>query len=263
MKSIHLAKTFGLTTALVLGVGLSAMASTVNLQFTWTGTLYESGFTGNYIISADAIGIYAFNQWGTVNNQVPNPMYSVCLSPAGLLDGGQYTYNILQFSTASPGIYPGAWAVVGGQPVGINNAAWLWNNYGMAIVNNTGGAYSGNQSQAAAALEFAVWTALYNSEGYGTLGGGTWTQPTLTGSTATYYNTFINGLTSSGITGPQFTGNILEGQGALAGPGTGQSQEFFLLGTPVPEPTTMVAGALLLLPFGASTLRMFRRNRKA
>ena len=32
---------------------------------------------------------------------------------------------------------------------------------------------------------------------------------------------------------------------------------------PVPEPTTMIAGALLLLPFGASTLRMLRKSRKA
>ena len=32
---------------------------------------------------------------------------------------------------------------------------------------------------------------------------------------------------------------------------------------PVPEPTTMIAGALLLLPFGASTLRILRRNRGA
>ena len=30
--------------------------------------------------------------------------------------------------------------------------------------------------------------------------------------------------------------------------------------TAVPEPTTMVAGALLLLPFGASTMRMLRRR---
>jgi hypothetical protein len=29
----------------------------------------------------------------------------------------------------------------------------------------------------------------------------------------------------------------------------------------VPEPTTMIAGALLLLPFGASTLRILRKNR--
>ncbi len=33
--------------------------------------------------------------------------------------------------------------------------------------------------------------------------------------------------------------------------------------TPVPEPTTLVAGALLLLPFAASTLRFVRRNRRA
>lgn len=32
---------------------------------------------------------------------------------------------------------------------------------------------------------------------------------------------------------------------------------------PVPEPTTVLAGALLLLPFGASTLRFFRKNRTA
>lgn len=31
----------------------------------------------------------------------------------------------------------------------------------------------------------------------------------------------------------------------------------------VPEPATMIAGALLLLPFGASTLRILRRNRTA
>jgi type VI secretion system secreted protein VgrG len=32
---------------------------------------------------------------------------------------------------------------------------------------------------------------------------------------------------------------------------------------PVPEPTTMIAGALLLLPFGASTLRRMRKTRTA
>ena len=33
--------------------------------------------------------------------------------------------------------------------------------------------------------------------------------------------------------------------------------------TAVPEPTTVLAGVLLLLPFGASTLRILRRNRTA
>ena len=33
--------------------------------------------------------------------------------------------------------------------------------------------------------------------------------------------------------------------------------------SPVPEPTTLLAGALLLLPFGASTIRIVRSNRRA
>jgi hypothetical protein len=38
------------------------------------------------------------------------------------------------------------------------------------------------------------------------------------------------------------------------------SLEATFLFTPVPEPTTMIAGALLLLPFGASTLRILRKR---
>ena len=33
--------------------------------------------------------------------------------------------------------------------------------------------------------------------------------------------------------------------------------------TVVPEPTTMIAGALLLLPFGASAMRFYRKSRTA
>ena len=56
----------------------------------------------------------------------------------------------------------------------------------------------------------------------------------------------------------------------LAGSGpTGPSDQEFLLLAPdetpileaVPEPTTMIAGALLLLPFGASVLRILRKKK--
>lgn len=53
------------------------------------------------------------------------------------------------------------------------------------------------------------------------------------------------------------------------GPGTGYPWPLPVFGagtlsvTAVPEPTTMIAGALLLLPFGASTLRILRKNRTA
>jgi hypothetical protein len=48
------------------------------------------------------------------------------------------------------------------------------------------------------------------------------------------------------------------------GPGTiSDSQSVNFQSLSVPEPTTMIAGALLLLPFGASTLRFVRKNRLA
>jgi hypothetical protein len=45
-----------------------------------------------------------------------------------------------------------------------------------------------------------------------------------------------------------------------AGQGYGKKGDIFLTVTPVPEPTTLLAGALLLLPFGLSTLRIVRKQ---
>ena len=60
-----------------------------------------------------------------------------------------------------------------------------------------------------------------------------------------------------------WTGNSLyagETLGILLGTSHAQTAFDALSLTAVPEPTTMVAGALLLLPFGASTLRILRRR---
>jgi len=270
------------------GWAASASAATIGMQFTWTGTLYESGFNNTtYIQSDDAIGIYAFNVQSAsgVNVSAGSTLYSVCLSPAGLLDGGQYTYNVIPFSQANPGIFPSNWAWNNPQNLntppqywGVQNAAYLWSTFGMNIVNNTGNV--GYQSQRAAALEFAVWTALYDSTGYGSVGSGPWAAPTGTGqgqmdsTTLAYYNQYMSVFSSSPSTTlinsiQALTGNILEGQGALGGPPppqgqTGQSQEFFFLATPVPEPTACLAAVCLLaLPLGASVMRILRRNRQA
>jgi hypothetical protein len=266
--------------ALVLGVGTTARA-TIELQFTWTGTDYEYGFTGvsgQQIVSADAIGIYAFNTSGSVP-AIANPFYSVCLSPAGLLDGNPHTYTEKTFASASPGIFPSSWATgPSGQMWGIENAAYLWNTFGNKIVSGLSiPSVSGTANEKAAALEFAIWTVLYNSTGYGKLGGSFYPAPTQTefehaagetvagGDTAfADYNAYIAALLAKGSSIPIYTGYVLEGTGAPGdGAGAGDDQEFFLLGTPVPESTTLIAGALLLLPFGASTLRILRKNRTA
>ena len=48
----------------------------------------------------------------------------------------------------------------------------------------------------------------------------------------------------------------------VPGPGGGAIIDRMVL-TVVPEPGTVIAGALLLLPFALSTLRVLRRNRAA
>jgi hypothetical protein len=116
-----------------------------------------------------------------------------------------------------------------------------------------------------------MYTALYNSTGYGTVADGAdlsapngqaqFVIPGLTGSVLSYYENDLGDLKG-------FTPNSFTGAYVLRAPAG--AQDMTLLGTglptnyqPVPEPTTLIAGALLLLPFGASTLRILRRNRTA
>jgi hypothetical protein len=64
-------------------------------------------------------------------------------------------------------------------------------------------------------------------------------------------NYFVNGESAPGFN-----------MSAQAG-GTAATQFTYTFKSVVPEPTTMIAGALLLLPFGASTLRILRKTRTA
>jgi len=265
MKKCSL-RTVALVSALAIGAGFSAQA-TVTLTFTWTGTLYDSGFSGQNIQTSDAIGIYAFTEQGS-----STPFYSVCLSPAGLLDGNQHTYNVDSFAEVNPGIFPTQWAWNGNnsnpQYWGIQNAAYLWNTFGMQIVNGKGASLglSGSANDQAAALEFAIWDVLYNSTGYGKVDGKAYGLPTdlTTGENTDINKFYVAALLNTGGNIPIYNGSILEGTGAPKdGPNGGDDQEFFLLGTPVPEPTTVIAGAMMLLPLGLSALRILRRKRAA
>jgi hypothetical protein len=265
MKSKYLVQTLALASVLVMGVSLTARA-TVTMTYTDTGTFALSGFpadSASYINGSDLIGIYKFIT--SAQDGVPNPFYSVCLSPAGLLNRDPHDYDVISFSAATPGINPPKWAsgTVNNVPQywGIQNASWLWNTYGMNIVNNTGNI--NYQNQRAAALEFAVWTALYDSTGYGAVSSGPWSPNGLGSapySVGSYYADYLTALNAAGGNIPLYTGNILRGTAYTE---SGQQQEFLMLGTPVPEPTTLIAGALLLLPFGVNTIRMLRNRRTA
>ena len=111
-----------------------------------------------------------------------------------------------------------------------------------------------------AALQLAVWEALYDtsagSTSYNLTGGGRFSVAT--------------GIPPNNPDGEAAI--ILAGQwlsqvdsnarysGSLLRPEDLSVQEMFYTVTPVPEPTTMIAGALLLLPFAARAIRRFRQS---
>ncbi len=104
-----------------------------------------------------------------------------------------------------------------------------------------------SSSDVAAALQGAIWNRVAFGAGYTT---------TISGSAA--INTLYAGMLTAlpGL----ITEADLVGLVDVSTAGLGQN---YVVANPVPEPTTMIAGALLLIPFGASTLRMLRKSRKA
>jgi hypothetical protein len=78
--------------------------------------------------------------------------------------------------------------------------------------------------------------------------------------------TGMSGVTLNSILATYGTWEIMRAYayiGDTGGPSSGSVDINSITVSPVPEPTTMIAGALLLLPFGASTLRMLRKRQTA
>jgi len=115
---------------------------------------------------------------------------------------------------------------------------------------------SGNTTEMAA-LQLAVWAALYNTSANGatTLDGSRFK---VTGGSDTGAITDAALWLSEVNPNDKYVGYLL-----IPTPETQYSlpaQEMFYNVTPVPEASTLIAGALLLLPFGASTLRVLRKH---
>jgi hypothetical protein len=163
-------------------------------------------------------------------NGVPTPSFCIdvdreAVGPPGLSD---YSYTTLSSAPLSPA-----------GPMGASHAVdieKLWAAY-------YGAAQSDMSGITAAALQVAIWENLgdgslgylVNSSDYGSYVG------VSAGATAMLAS--LSGLTAEA--------NLV----AVVSP-TGQNYV-----VSVPESATLVAGALLLLPFGASTLRSLRKNR--
>lgn len=142
----------------------------------------------------------------------------------------------------------------------IQNAAYVFDQHKSVL---TGGSLADK-----AALQLAVWEALYDtgySGGYSfTDVNGRFEASHITSSAAT---TALNWLTTDlGLLGnkshKQYSGDLLQ-PWKNGAPDTTAQEMMGTLTVAVPEPSTIIAGALLLLPFGASTVRFIRGNRAA
>jgi hypothetical protein len=260
-KSRTVVKITALAAAVLLVGGLSATRATITLQLLDAGSKAQTGFAsagtaGATIAGNELIGIYRFSSSGTEGPL--NPFWSTCLSPNGNLDWGIHNYTSLNFVSGSAGNNPASWSTADPGDAGIQNAQYLWRLFSPTII------LSGNASQGAG-LALAMYEALYDSTGYGTynaVNNGTfYVTAGLSGAVLTAYNSYL-GVLNGALSAANVSANTANGY-VLRSTETGAGQDLIWNVTPVPEPTTMIAGALLLLPFGASTLRFFRRNRAA
>jgi hypothetical protein len=81
-------------------------------------------------------------------------------------------------------------------------------------------------------------------------------------SSLTFYTDFTGNSTDTPYVTLYFQAFGSDGSSATSGLLRNDASGHFTP-VPVPEPTTLIAGALLLLPFGASTLRFLRKQRVA
>ena len=266
----YIVQTSGLAVAVVLAGSLSARA-TITLQLSDATSKAKTGFAsagsaGAAIAGNELIGIYLFTASGS--GGPVNPFWSTCLSPNGSLDYAAHNYDSLNFVAGSSGHNPATWSTAGTGDSGIQNAQYLWRLFSPTII-------AGGTADQGAGLALAMYEALYDSTGYGTYNtannGNFYVTAGLSGNVLTAYNTYLNVLngtsSAANVTANLGNGNVLRDALFVSSNGTqttpGAGQDLIWNVTAVPEPTTMVAGALLLLPFGMSTLRFLRKNRTA
>jgi hypothetical protein len=199
----------------------------------------------------------------------PTPTFtSVCADIGGTVYLGQnYTYSDGAVFNGQGGIRP-SWgagnagialdtpwtSLTAGQQAdasaAINAAAGIFYQHGSVLTTGT--------ITQRAALQLAVWAALYD-----TAAGGTVYDLDNSANHGRFYvssgDVDARALAETWLaelTGVRYAGDLLIPEDHTA-------QEMLYQVTPVPEPTTLIAGALLLLPFGASTLPILRKHRTA
>lgn len=254
-----------MTIALALVCSMAKVSASVVYQIGGTADLEILNVSIDNISKNNILcGGIMIMQEGTPNSTMPANYVTVCTDiGATVYIGQKYTYDspATPFS-ASSGVNP-AWGT-GGNPgsaaAAIQNAAYLFYNYGQLTSGGIGGSVD-NMT----ALQLAVWDVLYDTTGTGknSING---TRFTYSGENSTVQNDVttwiaaLNGNSKAGSFG--YTGGLLypdPTSGGVNANGNGEAVQELLIA--VPEAPTVIAGALLLLPLGASTVRILNKRR--
>jgi hypothetical protein len=239
---------------------------------------FNGSIDGTETFNNALAGGIKITEQGTPVNGAPTSYVSVCTDIEGVLYLGQtYSYNTpTTFASAIPstGMDP-AWGAVNtpgylnGNAIdaanamqALQNAASIFYNYGTSGGTLTGNSGISGTVDQLEALQLAVWSALYNTTANGTISGNRFNFSGVDSTVSADVSAYLNGLTGTkGITGDLLQPNPGNQYGAVP-------QELLCdLGpTPnggpvsVPEAPTVFAGAAMLIPLAAGTIRILRRK---
>jgi len=284
-KTKYIAQTLAVATVTLLSVS-TAKAQEVKYSIS-DGGLESFNLSYNYgpgtanddsVSGALAGGIAITKQaGGSMPGGFPASYVTVCTDIGGTVyEGSTYGYDLDSFAN-QVGIRP-EWGLnaydgtLGGQlPIeqgeAIQNAAQLFYAHYSVL--------SGSSTTDKAALQLAVWAAVYDTSYGGTVapiattlgsgvGGARFAVSSGDSAAISEADSWLSVLNGTYT----YTGNLLfPDPNTTQGNGDGEPVQELMMrttdATPVPEPTTLIAGALFVLPFGASTLRFLRKNRTA
>lgn len=229
-----------------VGVGATVTDATVTID--------------NAKISNFYLGELILTQSGDLGDGFMSPWSTICTDiGAKLTVGSTYTFHRSRFDSTTIGLNPKWGAGTGTEHAAqaIQNAADIFYDQSGAKEYAAGGR---NYTRAEwwAALQLAVWEVLYDTGDAFDLDAGRFV-------VNSFGKSNIRALATSWLvtSDQRYSGDILipldMGSGTSR-TANDQVQELLYTVTPVPEASTIIAGALLLLPFGASTLRFVVRN---
>ncbi len=224
MKTINNFKKACALVAVAGALTASNLFASISYNGTYTGTLQLANSYGS-AITATSTGLGTFSTF--------------CLNEGVYANSGQ-TYNYVSSDNVIP------------TPVGASNpdpivlgTAWLYSAFRSGQLASYGFVYGSAAS--ADSLQSAIWFLEGNSVG-------------VNNSYVTIAQTALTGLGLGSVTASAngafgvFSLTLTDARGNSAQPVLG------MVGT-VPEPSTIIAGALLLLPFGVSTVRILRKDK--